>query len=184
MDILFHILLHQGLFQDVENSSLCYTVESYCLSTLYIIVCIHNPPAPSYPFPILSIAFCTHRDVASKSNIKCPTYLEVKKNSHTFWQFSVISLTDCLEWLKALEIVSLWDYFCTLRWRAVFPKPWEFHSINIKDVTKRRWKVVHGPLAKESFLLKSCSCLLKSFLELGRGERECFRYERASKPLG
>ena len=182
MDILFHILLHQGLFQDVEYSSLCYTVESYCLSTLYIIVCIDNPPAPSYPFPTLSIAFCTHRDVGtdSKSNIKCPTYFDIKKISHTFWQFSIITLTDCLEWLKALEIVSLWDYFFTLRWRAVFPKPWEFHSINIK----RRWKVVRGPLAKESFLLKSCSCLLKSFLELGRGEGECFRYERASEPLG
>ena len=183
MDILFHVLLHQGLFQGVEYSSLCYTVESYRLSTLYIIVCINNSPVPSYPFPTLSTAFCTQTDVASKSNIKCPTCFEIKTNSHTFWQFSIISLTDCLEWLKALEIVSLWDYFCTSRWRAVFPKPWEFHSMTIKDVIKRRWKVVCGPLAKEG-LLKSCSCLLKSFLELGRGERECFIYERASEPLG
>ena len=37
--ILFHILFHYGLSQDIEYSSLCYTVEHFCLSNLYIIVC-------------------------------------------------------------------------------------------------------------------------------------------------
>ena len=38
--ILFHILFHYGLSQDIEYSSLCYTVGPCCLSIPYIIVCI------------------------------------------------------------------------------------------------------------------------------------------------
>ena len=38
--ILLHILFHYGLSQDIEYSSLCYTVGPCCLSILYIIVCI------------------------------------------------------------------------------------------------------------------------------------------------
>ena len=40
IDILFHILFHFGLSQDIEYSSLCYTVGPCCLSILYVIVCI------------------------------------------------------------------------------------------------------------------------------------------------
>ena len=36
--ILFHILFHYGLSQDIEYTSLCNTVES-CLSIKYIMVC-------------------------------------------------------------------------------------------------------------------------------------------------
>ena len=38
--ILFRILFHYGLSQDIEYSSLCYTVGSCCLSIFCIIVCI------------------------------------------------------------------------------------------------------------------------------------------------
>ena len=38
--ILFQILSHYGLSQDIEYSSLCYTVRPYWLSVLYIVVCI------------------------------------------------------------------------------------------------------------------------------------------------
>ena len=38
--ILFHILFHDGLSQDIEYSSLCYKVGPCCLSILYVIVCI------------------------------------------------------------------------------------------------------------------------------------------------
>ena len=38
--ILFHILFHYGLLQDIKYSSLCYTVGPCCLFILYIIVCI------------------------------------------------------------------------------------------------------------------------------------------------
>ena len=38
--ILFQILFHYSLLQDIEYSSLCYTVGPYCLSILYIVVCI------------------------------------------------------------------------------------------------------------------------------------------------
>ena len=36
--ILFHILFHYGLLQDIEYSSLCYTVGPCCLSILYIVI--------------------------------------------------------------------------------------------------------------------------------------------------
>ena len=38
--ILFRILFRYGLAQDIEHSSLCYTVGPCCLSILYIVVCI------------------------------------------------------------------------------------------------------------------------------------------------
>ena len=51
--ILFHILFHYGLSQDIEYSSLCYTVGPCCLSILYIIVCLcpSQTPIPSLPYP-------------------------------------------------------------------------------------------------------------------------------------
>ena len=36
--ILFHILFHYGLSQDIECSSLCYTVGPSCLLVLFFIV--------------------------------------------------------------------------------------------------------------------------------------------------
>ena len=38
--ILFQILFHYSLLQDIEYSSLCCTVGPCCLSILYIVVCI------------------------------------------------------------------------------------------------------------------------------------------------
>ena len=38
--ILFQILFHYRLLQDIECNSLCYTVGPSCLSTLYIVVYI------------------------------------------------------------------------------------------------------------------------------------------------
>ena len=40
ISILLNILFHYGLLQDIECSSLCYMVGLYCLSILYIVVCI------------------------------------------------------------------------------------------------------------------------------------------------
>ena len=36
----FNILFHYGLPQNIEYSSLCYTVGPCCLYILYIIICI------------------------------------------------------------------------------------------------------------------------------------------------
>ena len=33
---IFHILFHCGLSQDIEYSSLCYTVGTFCLSILFV----------------------------------------------------------------------------------------------------------------------------------------------------
>ena len=38
--ILFQVLFHYWLLQDTECNSLCYPVGPYCLSVLYIVVCI------------------------------------------------------------------------------------------------------------------------------------------------
>ena len=45
--ILIHILFHFGLSQVIEYSSLCYTVGSYCLSILYILVFICKSQMPA-----------------------------------------------------------------------------------------------------------------------------------------
>ena len=39
INILFHILFQYSLSQDIEHSSLCYTVGPYCFP-FYVIVCI------------------------------------------------------------------------------------------------------------------------------------------------
>ena len=49
--ILFHILFHYDLLQDIEYSSLCYTVGHCCLSVLYILVCICLPQTPNLSLP-------------------------------------------------------------------------------------------------------------------------------------
>ena len=46
--ILFHILFHYGLSQDIEHSFLCnYTVGPCCLSILYMLVCICYSQTPN-----------------------------------------------------------------------------------------------------------------------------------------
>ena len=47
-----HILFHYGLSQDIEYSSLWYTIGSCCLSILNVVVCIYQPQNPS---PFLSL---------------------------------------------------------------------------------------------------------------------------------
>ena len=51
--ILFHILFRYGLSQDIEYSSLCYTVGPCCLSVLYITACVcsSHTPSPFFPQP-------------------------------------------------------------------------------------------------------------------------------------
>ena len=51
--ILYQILFRLRLLQNIEQSSLCYTVGPYYLSILYIAVCIclSQPPNLSLPPP-------------------------------------------------------------------------------------------------------------------------------------
>lgn len=49
--IPFHIIFHCGLLQDIGHSSLCYTVGSYCLSVLYVVVCISLSQTPDLSLP-------------------------------------------------------------------------------------------------------------------------------------
>ena len=39
--ILFQIIFHYRLLHDTDYSSLCYTIGPYCLSILYIVVCVY-----------------------------------------------------------------------------------------------------------------------------------------------
>ena len=41
-----YTLFHHGLSQDIDDSSLCYTVGPCCLSLLNVIVCIYQPKTP------------------------------------------------------------------------------------------------------------------------------------------
>ena len=50
MYILFQILFHYRLLQDIEYSSLCYTVGPF-LSILYIAVCICQSQIPNLSLP-------------------------------------------------------------------------------------------------------------------------------------
>ena len=45
--ILFYILFHCGLSQDIGYSSLCSTVGPCCLSILYVTVCIYERQTPT-----------------------------------------------------------------------------------------------------------------------------------------
>ena len=54
IDFLFYILSHYDISQDIKYSYLCYTVESCCLSILYIIV---TPAHPKLPVPRSSFSF-------------------------------------------------------------------------------------------------------------------------------
>ena len=45
--ILFHIISHYGLSHDIDYNSLCNTVETCCLSIIYVVVCIHQSQTPS-----------------------------------------------------------------------------------------------------------------------------------------
>ena len=52
--ILFHVLFHYSLSQDIEYSFLCCLVGPCCLSILYIIVCICESQTPNPSLPSLT----------------------------------------------------------------------------------------------------------------------------------
>ena len=56
MYVYFQILFHYRLLQGIEYSSLCYTTNLCCLSTLYIVVCICSSHIPNLSLP-LSIGY-------------------------------------------------------------------------------------------------------------------------------
>ena len=60
--ILFQILFPYRSLQDIEYSSLCYTVGPCCLSILYIVVCICQSKTPNLYFP-LPFPFSNHKFV-------------------------------------------------------------------------------------------------------------------------
>ena len=63
--ILFHIIVHRGLPQDIECGPLCCIVEPYCLSILYIIAYIYSPqtPNPSHPLATTKPVFYVYESV-------------------------------------------------------------------------------------------------------------------------
>ena len=54
--ILFHILFHYGLSQDIEYSSLCYTVGTLFIHSIYNSLHLLNPNSQSIlPSPLLPL---------------------------------------------------------------------------------------------------------------------------------
>ena len=51
INLLFQILFHYGLLQDIDYTSLCYIVGACCLSILYIVVCVYESKTPSLSLP-------------------------------------------------------------------------------------------------------------------------------------
>ena len=56
IDILFKILFPYRLLQDIELSSLCYTVGPCCSPILYIVVCMYTLIPTSYFIPPLPLS--------------------------------------------------------------------------------------------------------------------------------
>ena len=65
IQFFFYSVFHYGLSQDIEHSSLCYTVEPYCLSILNVVACICQPWTPCTPLflPVSPLPFGKHRAV-------------------------------------------------------------------------------------------------------------------------
>ena len=51
INLLFQILFHYGLLQDIDYTSLCYIVGACCLSILYIVVCVYESKTPNLSLP-------------------------------------------------------------------------------------------------------------------------------------
>ena len=62
--ILFHILFHYGLSQDIEYSFLCYTEEPYYLSILYMSLPLLIPNSYSIP-PMALLPLGKHKSVSN-----------------------------------------------------------------------------------------------------------------------
>ena len=59
--VLFtYILFSYTISQNIESSSLCYTVGPFWLSILYIAVSVINPKLLIYPAPLSEINFKSH----------------------------------------------------------------------------------------------------------------------------
>ena len=62
----FHNFFHYGLSQEIEYSSLCYTVGGpHCLSILNVTVCIYQLQAPSPLISLPPLPLGSHRSVVS-----------------------------------------------------------------------------------------------------------------------
>ena len=49
--VLFSIIFHYSLLQNIQYSSLCYTVSPCCLSILYVVLCMCYSQIPNLSLP-------------------------------------------------------------------------------------------------------------------------------------
>ena len=68
----FTYSFHFDLLQDIEYSSLSYTIGPCCLSILYILVCIYSPHNPIHPTPPPWLCYFCTTDSMDMSLSKLP----------------------------------------------------------------------------------------------------------------
>ena len=99
---LFQILFHYRLLQDIEYSSLCYTVEPRCLSILYMCFIFYHMNPQSFMIfgkTVLYPVLCT----VPFWKIKCPHMLESVLGSVILW---FIIRNVCLVFISGTELLK------------------------------------------------------------------------------
>ena len=133
-----HTIFHYGLLQDIEYSSLCYTLGPCALPTVYIIVCItpfENRTSEKTKW------FRFQNTPGSLNYKKVALLLSLVSNWHTWsvWRVTVYSphISFILSWCAfTLWLVPMPTVFPN-PWEAILPLPDAFHSLH-KAVWKSR----------------------------------------------
>ena len=120
--------------QSTEQSSLCHTVGSHLLPTLYIVVYIYESQSPnsSYPHPCLLFTFLMVRTISFRhlpllcvfvlsSSPTCHCHAGLGNKSFLFWHL-LISLRPTLLWKPLFQIYPSISQF-------THKKPKNFHFI-------------------------------------------------------
>ena len=102
MHSLKNILFHYGLFQEIEYSSLCYTVGPWCLFILNVIVCIYQPQSMLVAQSCLTLCSSVHGifqatilewvAISFSNQPQIPPQIPVYPSPSRSWQSQVCSL--------------------------------------------------------------------------------------------
>ena len=101
--ILFQILFHYRLLQDIEYSSLCYTVGPSSLSILYIVVCIYQPQTPNLSLPTRGGLFLTGEIIFGEWWTFVSTYSVLGLGPDLVLKMvHIISISQMIDYIKSI----------------------------------------------------------------------------------